>query len=88
MGGWYCGKVDTLDVDDEGGAGFLCDWVVLMSRRFLSRTLAISIVMPQKSGTRCEHVWWHVREHSTCQSHRSTHCTPYKERPVIRPRRT
>lgn len=46
------------------GRGFLWVWVVLISRRFLRRMLAISIVIPQKSGTKCEHVWWHVKLHS------------------------
>ena len=44
-------------MDEEAGVIFLWTWVVLMSRRFFNKILAISIVIPQKSGTRCEQVW-------------------------------
>ena len=46
------------------GTGFLWTWVVLISRSCVSRIFAISIVMPQKSGTRCTQAAWQVREHS------------------------
>lgn len=45
-------------------AGLRWTWVVLMSRSCLRRMLAISIVMPQKSGTKWAQVAWQVKEHS------------------------
>jgi hypothetical protein len=55
-------------VVEEAGVVFLETCVVLMSRRFFNRILAISMVIPQKSGMRCEHVWWQVRPHSAAKS--------------------
>jgi hypothetical protein len=65
---WYGGRVETEDVEDEAGVAFRVTCVVLMSRRFFSKIFAISIVIPQKSGTRCEHVWWQESEHSGRQA--------------------
>jgi hypothetical protein len=45
-------------------AGLRCTCVVLISLSCLSKILAISIVIPQKSGTKCAQVAWHVKEQS------------------------